>query len=211
MEIFENKQKLGILLLAIFILIGITIYILWQTQEGPEPEIITQEQTKPQEETTQEEQEQEQQEKIMIHIMGEVQTPGVVTLPEGARMINAIEAAGGLTENADVSKINLVYILEDGLKIKIPSTQEDMYITQENGENVILEDTEGKEEPTMININKAKQDELTQLPGIGDAMAQRIIEYREQNGNFQQIEDIQNVSGIGEAKFEKIKENICVK
>lgn len=208
MELLENKQKIGIILLAIIAIIGIATYVLWQTNDNHEEEILTQEQNEIQAEPLQEE---EEQETIMIHIMGEVQTPGVVTLPEGARMIDAIHAAGGLTEQADMSQINLVYVLEDGLKIKIPSKDNEMYITQENGENVILEDPQGKEGTTMININKAKIEELTELPGIGDAMAQRIIEYREENGDFQQIEDIQNVSGIGEAKFEKLKENICVK
>lgn len=208
MELLENKQKIGIILLAIIAIIGIATYVLWQTNDNHEEEILTQEQNEIQVEPLQEE---EEQETIMIHIMGEVQTPGVVTLPEGARMIDAIHAAGGLTEQADMSQINLVYVLEDGLKIKIPSKDNEMYITQENGENVILEDPQGKEGTTMININKAKIEELTELPGIGDAMAQRIIEYREENGDFQQIEDIQNVSGIGEAKFEKLKENICVK
>lgn len=208
MELLENKQKIGIILLAIIAIIGIATYVLWKTNDNHEEEILTQEQNEIQVEPLQEE---EEQETIMIHIMGEVQTPGVVTLPEGARMIDAIHAAGGLTEQADMSQINLVYVLEDGLKIKIPSKDNEMYITQENGENVILEDPQGKEGTTMININKAKIEELTELPGIGDAMAQRIIEYREENGDFQQIEDIQNVSGIGEAKFEKLKENICVK
>lgn len=198
----ENKSKIGILLIIVIIILGIGIYLFTQTKEEPIPlqenlEIV-------------ETKEEEELPTIMIHIMGEVQKPGVVTLPEGARMIDAIEAAGGITEKADMNQINLVYVLEDGLKIHIPSTEETLYITEENGENVIVENTQGKEESIMVNINKADVQELTQLPGIGDTMAQRIIEYREENGKFETIEDLQNVSGIGQAKFEGLKENICV-
>jgi len=202
MEKLENKQKIGIAMIILLIIGGLITY--WILQPKEEEEIVIPE---PQNTET----EIQEEEKIMIHIMGEVNNPGVVTLPEGARMIDAIEAAGGLTQQADINKINLVYILEDGLKIKIPAIGEDMHITEENGENVIIENEEEEEENTMININKAETEELMQLPGIGEAMAQRIIEYRKENGNFEKIEDLQNVSGIGEAKFNKIKANICVK
>ena len=87
-----------------------------------------------------------------------------------------------------------------------------MYITSESGNNVIIQEntseTGGKNK--KVNINKATQSELETLPGIGEAMANRIIEYREQNGNFQKIEDLKNVKGIGEAKFDKIKELVTV-
>lgn len=203
MEILENKQKIVIIIFAILAIIGIIIYMMWTTEEEPEI-ILTQE---PEVENVVE----EEIPTMMIHIMGEVNKPGVVTLPEGARMIDAVEAAGGFTEHADINQINLVYILEDGLKIKIPTIEEEMYITEENGENVIVEDEQREGETLMININKAEIGELSQLQGIGEAVAQRIIDYRNENGDFEKIEDLQNVSGIGEAKFNKIKDNICVK
>ena len=203
MEILENKQKIVIIIFAILAIIGIIIYMMWTTEEEQEI-ILTQE---PEVENVVE----EEIPTMMIHIMGEVNKPGVVTLPEGARMIDAVEAAGGFTEHADINQINLVYILEDGLKIKIPTIEEEMYITEENGENVIVEDEQREGETLMININKAEIGELSQLQGIGEAVAQRIIDYRNENGDFEKIEDLQNVSGIGEAKFNKIKDNICVK
>lgn len=107
MELLENKQKIGIILLAIIAIIGIATYVLWQTNDNHEEEILTQEQNEIQVEPLQEE---EEQETIMIHIMGEVQTPGVVTLPEGARMIdqttpNMIQRISGIFErNALISK-----------------------------------------------------------------------------------------------------------
>ncbi len=163
----------------------------------------------------------EEVKQITVHIMGQVSNPGVVILMEGSRVIDAINAAGGMLEEVDMSKINLAYVLEDGQKIYIPSTKEkerDTYITKENGNNVI---TGGKSESVnagktkegkmMININTATQAELEQLPGIGAAIASRIVSYRNENGSFKNLEDIKNVSGIGNAKFNNIKNYISVK
>ncbi len=138
---------------------------------------------------------------IKIHITGEVNNQGVIELKAGDRIIDAIEKAGGLTDLADTSKVNLAYSLSDGEKIYIPS------INDEEGINFI--ETENKN--SKININTATLEELDSLSGIGESIAQSIIDYREENGKFQTIEDLKNVSGIGEAKFEKIKENITVK
>ena len=151
---------------------------------------------------------------MVLHIVGAVKNPGIVKIKEGSRIVDVIEAVGGITEDADTSKINLAYIVEDGQKIFIPSitdeiTEETEYVTSESGDNIIVDDNEG--ENIMVNINKATQTELETLPGIGPAMALRIIEHREQNGNFENIEEIKNVKGIGDAKFENIKNNICVK
>ena len=138
---------------------------------------------------------------IKIHITGEVNNQGVIELKAGDRIIDAIEKAGGLTDLADTSKVNLAYSLSDGEKIYIPS------INDEEGISFI--ETENKN--SKININTATLEELDSLSGIGESIAQSIIDYREENGKFQTIEDLKNVSGIGEAKFEKIKENITVK
>ena len=124
--------------------------------------------------------------------------------------------AGGLTEDADISNVNLAYVLDDGVKIKIPSNLDiditEDPITTENGENIIEEETISKnKEESSLNINKATKEELQNLPGIGQELASRIVDYREQNGKFSNIEDIKNVSGIGESKFEKIKDLITIK
>ena len=145
----------------------------------------------------------------MVHIVGEVKKQGIVEIKEGARIADVIKKAGGETEEADLSKINLAYPVEDGEKIYIPNKndKEDLeYITEGIGNEKVYNNEESK-----ININKASQVELETLPGIGPSTALKIIEYREENGKFEQIEDIKNVSGIGDAKFENIKESICVK
>lgn len=153
---------------------------------------------------------------ITVHVIGEVVSPGVVSLKEGSRIIDAINSCGGKTENADITKINLAYILEDGIQIYVPRLDDDIdnveYIREGAGENVISDNVVQDDKKIIkVNINTANLDKLQTLPGIGEAMAKRIIEYRTENGKFQSIEDIKNVSGIGDSKFEKIKEYIVIK
>ena len=154
--------------------------------------------------------------KIAIHIIGQVQKPGLIYLNEGARIADAIEEAGGETKEADLSQVNLAYILQDGQKIYIPNKKEKIttYIIQDVGNNGVVEDNSNinleKGENKKVNINTANQTELDELPGIGDSIAQRIIDYREQNGSFKSIEELKEVKGIGDAKFEEIREHVTV-
>lgn len=148
--------------------------------------------------------------KIKIHITGEVNTQGIIEIDEGGRIADAIEAAGGITLKADLTKVNLAYVLEDGQKLYIPSVDEQNFveIQDDSGENVIVnsENKTGK-----ININKASEEELQKITGVGPSLASKIIQYREENGKFKEVEDLNNVSGIGEKKFESIKKYVCVK
>lgn len=153
--------------------------------------------------------------KIIVHITGEVKNTGILVLKEEARIADAIESAGGATEEADLNKINLAYTLKDGQKIYIPNKEDEEnieYITEGSGNNVSVENGDESEmkEKIKININTASQAELEELPGIGEAIASRIIEYREENGTFNKIEDLLNVKGIGDAKFTEIKEYVVV-
>jgi len=208
----ENKEKIVIAVIGVILIISVVIYFIDRNEEDEYIEINNE----IADITTDEElkEEVEEYEEIILHIVGAVQNPGIVKIKEGSRIVDVIEAAGGIKEDADVSKINLAYIVEDGQKIFVPSvsdeiTEETEYVTSESGDNIIIDNNEG--ENVMVNINKATQTELETLPGIGPAMALRIIEHREENGNFENIEDIKNVKGIGDAKFENIKNNICVK
>ena len=155
---------------------------------------------------------------VIIHITGSVKNPGIVKLKEGSRIEDTIESAGGLTENADITKVNLAYVVEDGIKIKIPSSSEEDIgdediIDSKSGDNIIIEENTvpSNNSTQTININKATEKEFETLPGIGPSLASKIIEYRNQNGKFESIEDIKNVNGIGDNKYEKIKDLITVK
>jgi len=174
------------------------------------------------------------QNKIYVYITGEVNAPGVVVLNEGSRIVDAINAAGGTTANADISKVNLVYILEDGMKVNIPNindlknNSDFEYITMNSGDggnndyetggnsenNVgasVSSSSEGySKKYDIVNINSATQTELETLPGIGPSLALKIINYRKENGKFSSIEQIKDVSGIGDAKFENLKNYITI-
>lgn len=142
---------------------------------------------------------------IAVHIDGEVKNPGVVEIEEGARVIDVINTAGGLTQYADEKKINLAKRVYDEEKIYIPKIGE---IDPEIEMNSYI--NESSDYQRKININTASKEELEELSGIGPALAERIIEYRKKN-KFETIEDIKKVSGIGDKKFEAIKEYITVR
>ncbi len=133
--------------------------------------------------------------KLVIHIAGEVNSPGILYLDNNSRIADAISAANGTTDIADINKINLAYELRDGQKIYIPSIYDDdtsEYITDTPGKNVL--DSSSSSQTDTININTATQSELESLPGIGKSTANKIIDYRTTNGKFKTIEDIMKVS-----------------
>ena len=150
--------------------------------------------------------------KIMVHVTGQVKEQGVVLLDEGSRIVDAIEAAGGETDDADLAKLNLAYVLNDGEKIYVPSkaeqNQEIEYVTTSSGDTASSGGDSMSSNSSIININTAGQAELMELPGIGESIANKIIAYREENGKFKTIEDIKNVPGIGDSKFANIKDMI---
>ena len=143
---------------------------------------------------------------IVVHITGAVPRPGVYALAQGSRVQDAISAAGGFLAEAEKTGINLARALEDGEQLDIPY--------KEGASPVILEAPAATEAPVvsteLININFASQAELESLPGIGPTTAQKIIQYREQNGSFLTTEDIINVPGIGPGTYERIKDLITV-
>lgn len=153
---------------------------------------------------------------ICIHIVGEVNKEGIVKIKEGERIIDAIEKAGGVTEFADLKKVNLAFVLSDGQKVQIPNKNDDqqnfMYVEDNSGYNIIVDrGDKSNDGGDKVNINSATQTELETISGIGPSTALKIIEYREKNGKFNKIEDIKNINGIGNSKFEMIKESIVVK
>ncbi len=153
----------------------------------------------------------EQEDKIKVYVTGAVNNPSVVEMNRGERIQEAINLAGGAKDDANLEEVNLAYCLEDGQKIYIPSIneKETEYLSTENGEKII-EDSKNTS-TSKVNINKAGVEELKSLPGVGASLAQRIIDYRSENGKFKTVEELENVSGIGQKKLEGMKEYLSVK
>lgn len=153
---------------------------------------------------------------IAVHVIGAVPRPGLYEFAEGARVQDAIDAAGGLLSSANPNALNLAALLEDGQQLDIPYG--DGQAPESSGNSFELPqstdeaggDSSDVSDEELVNINTASLEELDTLPGIGPTTAQKILDYREENGPFSVIEDIQNVSGIGPATFENIKDLITV-
>jgi len=143
---------------------------------------------------------------IVIQVTGAVPRPGVYALAQGSRVQDAISAAGGFLIDADKTGINLARALEDGEQLDIPSSDGSSPVIEDTPTALVLSGAEAD----LININTASSTELDTLPGIGPTTAQKIIDYRTQNGPFVSIEDIINVSGIGPGTYEKLKDKITV-
>ncbi len=137
---------------------------------------------------------------LYVYVCGAVRKPGVVRLPQKSRAFDAVEAAGGLLEEADSDSINLARILTDGEKLYIPDRTQGGSMPEGTQE----------EADVLIDLNTAGVSRLCELPGIGKAKAEQIVAYREEYGAFQTIEDVMKVPGIKEAAFRKIKDRIVV-
>ena len=146
---------------------------------------------------------------IFVHIDGWIQNPGVYEIKENDRVNTIIEKAGGLKEGASIKSINLAARLSDGDKIYIPNREEEKQIetTEVKGNNT---GTVKITKNSKININKASITELKQITGIGESTANKIIDYRDNVGKFKKIEDIKEVKGIGDSKYESIKDKITI-
>ena len=149
------------------------------------------------------------EENLVVYVCGEVRKPGVVELPNGSRIYEAIEKAGGMTEKASDSYLNQAEILKDGAKVYVPSSEEADAL-RETKEDAAGSQAGGQKEEGKVNLNEASREELMTLPGVGEAKADSILSYREENGGFDSIEEIMEISGIKEGVFEKMKDKITV-
>ena len=146
----------------------------------------------------------QEEENLVVDVKGAIKSPGVYEMRLGDRVIDVIEQAGGLHENADSNNINFAMKLVDEMVLYIPIV----------GEEKIIEPTAGgvqNQDGGKVNLNKASEAELQTLTGVGPAKATAIIEYRNQNGGFKKVEEIMEISGIGEKTFEKFKDQITVR
>jgi competence protein ComEA len=136
-----------------------------------------------------------------VHIAGAVNRPGLYRLPPGARVDDAIRAAGGPTADADLNALNLATKVKDGDKVLVPKRGESSGGREGGG---------GAAQSQTVNLNTATADQLDALPGIGPALAQRIVTYREQHGGFRTVDELQKVPGIGPSKFAQLKDLVSV-
>lgn len=199
---FEEKKSLFRAALIIAIIIIAALFFTLNGEEGDSSEELTANPVQQSEESTAGQQAETPAAEIYVDISGEVKNPGVYLVEEGTRLFQVIEQAGGLTEDASVEQINQAETVIDGQKILIPA----------KGEEQFLESTEtpGKNAQGLININTADSTVLQELPGVGPVTAEKIIAYRTEHGSFKSPEDIKEVSGIGDATFEKLKDKITV-
>ncbi len=188
-----NRERY--LLGVIIILVGALLFSLNRPEEKEEqsPSLFIEENT--------------ESVKVAVHIGGAVRNPGLYYLDPSSRVADAIQSAGGPTADADLDAINLASRVTDGLKIVVPSrvNKENSMVAADSGQSSGTSVSGGK-----ININTASARELEELPGIGEVLAERIVSFRETNGPFKSIEEIKQVSGIGEKKFESIRDLIVV-
>lgn len=146
--------------------------------------------------------------RCLVHICGAVKEPGVYSLPEGSRVVDAIRAAGGLTQDASERDVNQASVVADGMQIVVPTLEE-----VKNGGYTwgAAAKGGGKTEDGLVDINTADAALLMTLPGIGQTRADAIVAYREQHGSFSTIEDIMKVDGIKEGSFAKLRDRITVR
>ncbi len=191
MEKFSIKQWVIILILSAIVFFGAGMLVQKELPKTPEQPVVSTQIEIPKSPLL-----------IKVYVAGAVKNPDVYTFEEGSIVKDAILKSGGATSDADLIAINLAKKLEDGEEIIVPFKNSDGSASSA--------DTSGSNNSKKININTASKDALISLPGIGDVKAQAIIDYRNKNGKFKTIEEIVNVSGIGEKTFESLKDLITV-
>lgn len=154
--------------------------------------------------------EQPQPDAMMVDVKGQIKLPGVYKANPGERVIDIIDRAGGLTDQADQSQVNLSAHVQDEMVIYIPAMGEEGIVPQGSSVGGTASSSGSGQTQGKININKADAAELQKLPGIGPAKAAAIIEYRQASGPFKVVEDLKKISGIGEKTFDKLKDLVTV-
>ncbi len=151
---------------------------------------------------------------ICVYVTGHVANPGIVYLDEGARVADAIEACGGMTEAASIESLNLARVVVDGEQIQVQSAEELKAANDAAASSASSApagaDASSQAASGKVNINTAESSELQTLSGVGESKAKKIIDYRQTNGPFKSIEDLANVSGIGEKTVESLRDSICI-
>lgn len=206
----------GLILCIVLVLTG---QALWQTFSGSHITIEQAQNTSSEQQTQDEEKDvggdgvsassEQTVTTLFVHVSGAVQNPGLYELESGSRIFDAIQAAGGLSADAAEESVNLAQVVEDGSHITVLAKDQ-----QQNGASASKASDASAASPShttaLVNINTASVAELTTLKGVGEATAEKIVSDREQKGAFKSKEDIKRVAGIGEKKYESLKDYITV-
>lgn len=199
----RNRIYMIMLFFCVIVLGGCKAKPRIETQEAEVlEETLRQENTQ---ESQMEEEPETSETSIYVQVSGAVASPGVYELPEGSRVFEAIELAGGMTTEADAGQMNQAQTISDGEMIYVKSQGE-----QVEGTSEIPFSEQTQQEDGKVNLNTATEEQLMTLPGIGQAKAKSIIAWREENGNFSKIEDLMEIEGIKEGVFSKVKDSIKV-
>lgn len=210
-----TKKKMIMAIVAIIIAISGYYFFVQAEKKPAEKDPLFAEMGQQAKELTKEEVAKSEPAIIKVDVKGAVRTPGVFIAKPGDRVIDLIAAAGDFTKDADADKVNLAQLVEDQMVIYVPRAGEEAVeladaASASTGGTVATTSTTGSSSGNQVNLNTATQAELETLPGIGPSKAIAIIEYRETTGKFQQIEDLKNISGIGDKTFEKLQDSITV-
>lgn len=208
-----NKKKI-IVFIFIILMCPVGLIIKDKLQSKENVYVLTEDEKQPEKITEEKEVKKEESitnKKITVYISGEVSKPGIVSLNEGERLATAVQKVGGTTKKADLDGVNMAIKVEDEMHYIIPKIGA---VDKHNATQVVKEDDANQGESSkasQININTATIEELDTLPGVGEATANKIVSHRGESGDFKSIEEIKNVNGIGDKKFEDMKDLICVK
>ncbi|GIM47337.1 competence protein CelA [Collibacillus ludicampi] len=201
---FTRREQILLIALLVAVLFSIGIYVtLKPSREAAE---LPFQKTEPSEQTKQVEGKRgnTQTQSVKVDVKGSVHHPGVVSLPADSRVADAIAAAGGALENADLSKVNLAAKLVDGGQVTIPSVQ------QNDAHAAVTQQTGGMTADGKVDLNHATEADFDKLPGLGSSRIKAIIEYRNTHGPFQSVDDLKKVKGFGDKLIESLRDKVVV-
>ena len=195
---YKKSKRRALAVVSAVLILGI-LYFIEKRESLPEERLVLTENTENESETEEGTARAEDSTQICVYICGSVRSPGVYNVPEGARIYEVLALAGGFSEDAEKTAVNLAETVTDGEAVLIPSISD----VQNPGASVLPADG-------RVNINTADMDELMTLPGIGKAKAEAVIAYRKEHGKFTSVEELMGVSGIGESVFGRLRDRIKI-
>lgn len=193
LDVSRRRALAGVLLLAVVLVVAGRHLVRSGARDAPRPARIVAEQTRPQDEP-----------KVVVHVVGAIRRPGLYRLREGARVADALARAGGATRKAELSLVNLAAPLSDGVQVIVPRR-----VPSAGGAaaGTPAAATPGAGAP--VHLNSATLEQLDALPGVGPVTAQKILDFREQNGGFASVDELDAVPGIGPARMEQLRELVA--